>query len=158
MDETALQTGLLLDLAKQQHATTETALTRLTDHTRHLDDILRDGLRRALTGELATLEVELDEAIAALRAVHRAARWRTLWITPIFAIVGAAAGLLPVLALVPSRAEIAERQATVATLDARGGALDLKHCALAHRNPHLCVRIDKAAGGFGPEGDYYVVR
>ena len=53
-----------------------------------------------------------------------------MWITPIFAIVGAAAGLLPVLALVPSRAEIAEQQATVATLDARGGKLDSKHCAL----------------------------
>jgi predicted DNA-binding transcriptional regulator AlpA len=102
MDETALQTGLLLDLAKQQYATTETALTRLTDHTRNLDEILRDGLRRALTGELATLEVELDEAITALRAVHRAACWRALWIAPLFALIGAAAGLVRLEALGPS--------------------------------------------------------
>ncbi len=158
MDDTALQTGLLLDLAKQQHETADGALKRLAEHTQSLDPILRDTLRRALTAELHNLQAELDAAAAALRAIHRTARTRALWMTPVFAILGAVAGLLPVLAFVPSRAEIAERQAIVAALDARGGAAHLTHCARAQDAAQLCARIDKASGSFGPEGDYYILK
>lgn len=157
MDDTALETGLLLDLAKQQHETAEAAVKRLADHTRGLDDTLRDAIRRALITELGALQSELDDAVIALRAVHRTAHTRAIWITPLFAVLGAALGLLPVLAFVPSRAEIAKRQATVAALDARGGAIHLQHCTQDDGTSHLCVRIDKAAGGFGPGGRYYLV-
>lgn len=158
MDDDALQTGLLLDLAKQQHETAEAALQRLTEHTRALDDTLRDAIRRALIAELGALQSELDDALGALQTVHRTARKRAIWMTPLFAALGAALGIFPVLVFVPSRAEIARRRATVSALDARGGAIHLKHCTKEDGTSHLCVRIDKAAGGFGPAGRYYLIQ
>ncbi|MGH2448228.1 MAG: hypothetical protein ACRDFS_06450 [Chloroflexota bacterium] len=158
MDDAALQAGLLLDLAKQQHAAADAAVKRLTEHTQSLDTVIRDTLRRTLIAELGEFQAELDEAVAALHRVHLTAGNRALWITPIFAVLGASLGFLPMLAFVPTRVEIADRQATVAALDGRSGAFDVRHCARGRGAPKVCVRIDKARGAFGPDGDYYVLR
>ncbi len=50
-------------------------------------------------------------------------------------------------------AQVAQEQATVATLDQRGGRMDLQHCGTRRR---LCVRVDKATG-YGKDADYFVV-
>jgi len=52
------------------------------------------------------------------------------------------------------RAEVAEQQAVLKTLNAKGGKARLTTCGQARR---LCVQIDKEAGEY-EEGDYYVLR
>ena len=51
------------------------------------------------------------------------------------------------------RAEVAEQQAALKTLNAKGGKARLTVCGQARR---LCVQIDKEAGEFGD--GYYVIR
>jgi hypothetical protein len=64
--------------------------------------------------------------------------------------------------IIPSRAEIAalrtkhdELATQIASLEERGGRIDLRRCGDGAR---LCVRVDRKAPTYGEQSDYLVVR
>jgi len=73
----------------------------------------------------------------------------------------AAAGLIATLILgacyIPSKDEIAQRQATLAALIASGAQAQLSRCTPPHGEPQLCIRVNTTAGAFGATHDYYLV-
>ena len=142
--------ALAFATAQTQQQLAEQSLTRLAEHTRGLDALLRAGLRRAFVEELQAVHQETERAVRSLRTLQRRALTRLPLVTAACAAVGLAAGLTPAYWLIPSPREIAQRQATVAA--------QLSPCALPHGQARLCVRIDRAAGAFGPAGDYFVLR
>ena len=132
----------------------ETSLARLAEHTKALDAVVRDGLRRAFVEELQSLHQETDRAARTLGSLHRRALSRVFWITLASAAFGLGLGLVPTLWLIPSPQVIAQRQATLAMLNGHGGRAQVSECARPQGHSRLCVRIDRAAGFFGSTGDY----
>jgi len=82
--------------------------------------LVRNTIRHAATEALHGVHLEAERARASLQEVHRAALPRVLWMT----VGSAAAGLIATLILgacfVPSKEEIAQRQATLAAPDRLG--------------------------------------
>ncbi len=154
--------GLLMESAQAHQKIAETHLDRLRAHTRDLDGVVRDEIRRTLVDELRGLSVESDRAAAALRELQRTARLRGLAWNLGAAVVST---LVPVLAthwLLPSASSIeslrAQRDAltsNIARLEERGGRAEWRRCGDVAR---LCVRIDREAPVYGAKSDYYVVK
>jgi len=151
------ETALAFATAQTQQQLAEVSLARLHEHTRQLDAIVRDAVRRAFLEELKTLHAELERVTVRLRTLHHAAVGRLFWVTLASAVFGLGAGLIPAVCLIPSPAEIAQRQTTVATLTAAGGRAQLSRCVTARGPARLCIRVDVAAGAFGATGDYYLL-
>jgi hypothetical protein len=149
--------ALLYATAQTQQQQAQDALDRLQQHTQQLEAVVRDTARRVLSEGLRTLHNESERARASLQALHRAALPRVFWMT----LGSAAAGLLITLILgacyVPSKDEIAQRQATLAALIAAGAQAQLSRCTTPHGAPKLCIRVDPTAGTFGAAHDYYLV-
>jgi hypothetical protein len=149
--------ALIFATAQTQQQQAQDALDRLQHHTQQLEAVVRDAARRALSEGLRAVHVEAERARAGLQELHRTALPRVFW----FTLGSAAAGLVTTLILgacfVPSKDEIAQRQATLAALIAAGAQAQLSHCTTPHAGPKLCIRVDSAAGSFGPTHDYYLV-
>jgi hypothetical protein len=157
-----MQLGLLLDTAQAHQQSAEQHLTALKAHTRDLDAIVRDEIRRTLVEELQLLTAEIDKALRALQSLARAATLRAAsWSVGLATL----AALLPGLALwwcTPSTAELAalrsQRDALMANilrLEAQGARAEWRRCGEAQR---LCVRIEHGAPAFGEAGDFYIVK
>lgn len=157
-----LQFGLLLDTAQAHQKSAEEHLEALKLHTRDLDAIVRDEIRRTLVEELQLLTAEIDRALRALQGLGRAAAARAgLWSVGLAAL----ATLLPGLLLwwsTPSAAQIASLRsqrdalrADIARLESQGARVEWRRCGEAQR---LCVRIEHGAPAYGESGDFYVVK
>jgi hypothetical protein len=162
MDDTTLQLGLLMEAAQTHQKAAESALRKLKSSTTELASQLREEVRTVLTEQLRALASDSNRAAAALRQVQRAANVRALvWSLGITGLCSA----IPVLLacwLLPSRSEIASLRARrdelttkIASLEERGGRIDLRHCGKGAR---LCVRVDRKAPTYGEQSDYLVVR
>ena len=165
MSDESLSCGLLMETAQTHQGLVDTALERLRAHTRDLDAVVRDEIRRTLVEELHALVSEADAAARALRSMKLAANLRaTAWgvvgatLSSALALTMMAAGarvLLPsprdVVALKIQRDELA---AAIVRLERRGGHIDLRRCGEGER---YCVRVDRKAPVYGPQGDYLVV-
>jgi len=153
--------GLLMESAQAHQKLAETHLEKLRAHTRDLDGVVRDEIRRTLIEELGMLNAESRRAAQALRGIGRGAAMRgALWsIATAVLCTGIPIGILRF--AMPSVSEIAalrarrdELAAGVALLERRGGRIDWRHCGETAR---LCVRVDRTAPIYGEKADYYIV-
>jgi hypothetical protein len=157
----AMRCGLLLESAQIHERSAAESIDRLQSHTRDLDALVRDEIRRTLIDELRALTAEIGESVAMLRALRRKLSVRhALWT---FAVGVATAGVPGVIvwALLPSaqrvdalRAERDALQSAVRDLRAHGAAVVWSRCGPARR---LCVRIDRDSPAYGALADYRIV-
>ena len=149
--------AMVFAAAQTQQQVAEAAIEQLKRHAQQLESLVRDTVRRAHLEGLHALRAETERALAGLQELHRAALPRAFWLTLGSAAFGLAISLILGVCFIPSKAEIAQRQATLATLIASGAQAQLSRCATPHSAPKLCIRVNAAAGSFGPARDYYLV-
>jgi hypothetical protein len=162
MDDTTMKLGLLMEAAQAHQKSAEAALRKLKSTATDLSTLVRDEVRSVLVDELQSLAADSKRAATALREVQRAANIRALvWSLALTTLCSA----IPIgLAcwLIPSRNEIAALRAKhdelatkIASLEDRGGRIDLRRCGNGAR---LCVRVDRKAPTYGEQSDYLVIR
>lgn len=162
MDDTAMKIGLLMEAAQVHHKTAETSLKKLKATANDLAGIVRDEVRRVVTEEFQSLAADSKRASDALHEVQRAANVRALLWSIGMTVICSAIPLGLACWIIPSRPEITALRAKhdelatkIATLEERGGRIDLKRCGDGAR---LCVRVDRKAPTYGEQSDYLVVR
>jgi len=161
LDDATMNFGLLMESAQAHQRTADAHLEQLRAHTRDLDGVVRDEIRRTLSEELAELTSEAARAAGSLRRIRRATDLRALfWGAGISVLATAIPAAFMHWAL-PSTGEIAslrlrrdQLKADVQRLEQMGGRTDWRHCGEKGR---LCVRIDKSAPAYGEKGNYFVV-
>jgi hypothetical protein len=162
MNDDTMKFGLLLESAQAQQRSVEENIQSLKAHTRDLDAVVRDEIRRTLIDEMQALSAETYRAMAALRAMGRAASLRaSLWSL----LCASLSALIPGVLLwwsMPTTAELSalrERRdalaANVAHLESQGGRVAWRQCG---EPPRLCVRIDRSAPAYGEGGDFFVIK
>jgi len=161
LSEEALKFGLLLEAAQTQQRSVDESLDRLQAHTRGLDGVVRDELRRTLIDELQGVTAATARAVQALNEVKRAVALRTALVAAGLTGVTAAISTAAVWWTVPSardiealRAEKAGLERNVADLVAQGGRIEWARCGDARR---LCVRVERKAA-FGKNADYRIAK
>ena len=162
LTDEAMKLGLLMEAAQAQQRLGQESLERLAAHTRDLDVIVRDEIRRTVAEALGNVAGESRLATASLQRVRRAASVRTLLWTVTIALVCSGVAMGEAWWLLPSQSEVvalrARRdalEANIARLERRGGMLDVRACGERAR---LCVRVDRNAPAYGPGADYLVVK
>jgi len=162
MDDTTMQLGLLMEAAQTHQKSAESTLRKLKATTNDIATIVREEVRNVIVTELQSLEADTKRASNALREVQRAATLRVLiWSVGITTLCSGIPLLLACW-LIPSHGEIAvlrarhdELATKIASLEERGGRIDLRRCGAGAR---LCVRVDRKAPMYGEQSDYLVVR
>jgi hypothetical protein len=161
IDDTTMKVGLLMESVQAQQKLAESHLEQLRAHTRDLDAVVRDEIRRTLIEELQSLWAESKRATEALNRMRRGATLRVgLW-SIVTAILCTGIPMAIMRWALPSESDVAalrarrdELSASVATLEGRGGRIDWRHCGERAR---LCVRVDRKAPTFGENADYFIV-
>lgn len=158
----AMKLGLLMETAQAQQRLGQESLERLAAHTRDLDVIVRDEIRRTVAEGLGSVASESRRAAQSLQSLRRSANVRVLLWTVSIAAVCAAVGTGEAYWMLPSRGEVAALRAqrdalaaNISSLEQRGGTLDIRRCGARAR---LCVRVDRDAPAYGPGADYLVVK
>jgi hypothetical protein len=161
MEDVTMKFGLLMESAQAHQRLAESQLEKLRTHTRDLDGVVRDEIRRTLVDELKTLTVETTRAAKALRKVRRVGVLRgALWSLGLALLcalipVGVARWVLPSPAeLAALRAKRDELNSNLQRLQQLGGRVEWRRCGEAGR---LCVRVDRKAPAYGEKADYVVV-
>jgi hypothetical protein len=161
-NDEAMRFGLLMEAAQAQQRLGEASLERLAAHTRDLEAIVRDEVRRTIAEELGNIAGESRRAAESLQRLRRAVTFRGLLWTMSIVAVCAGVVLGGVWWMLPSQREVAVLRgrrdalaANIARLEQRGGLLVLRRCGARAR---LCVRIDRDAPAYGSDGDYRVVK
>lgn len=162
MSDEAMKLGLLMEAAQAQQRLGQESLERLAAHTRDLDVIVRDEVRRTVAEELGSIATESHRAAESLRSLRRAANVRAMLWTVSIAAVCSGVAMGEAYWMLPSQREMAALRArrdalaaNVERLEKRGGALELRTCGARAR---LCVRVDRNAPAYGPDADYLVVK
>jgi hypothetical protein len=161
LDDTTMKLGLLMESVQAHQKLAESHLEQLRAHTRDLDAVVRDEIRRTLIEELQSLWAESKRATEALQRIRRGATVRAgLW-SVVIAILCTGIPMAIMRWALPSGSEISalrarrdELSASVATLEGRGGRIDWRRCGERAR---LCVRVDRKAPTYGESADYFVV-
>lgn len=153
--------GLLMESAQAHQKLAENQLERLRVHTRDLDGVVRDEIRRTLVEELKSLTAETTRATQALRKIKRVGAMRSAFWSLVLASVCA---LIPVAVarwILPSPVELAalrlkrdDMAASLQRLQQQGGRIQWRRCGEAER---LCIRIDRKTPAYGEKADYFVV-
>ncbi len=160
-DDATIKVGLLMEGAQAHQKMAEEQLDRLRAHTRELDGVVRDEIRRTLVEELRALTAEAARVTLSLRKLRAAGRLRgAAWslastILCTFSVAVAAHWVLPSPGeFATLRARRDELAANLAKLEQQGGRIDWRRCGDARR---LCVRIDRKAPPYGDQADYLVI-
>ncbi|HEX5460872.1 MAG TPA: hypothetical protein VFX20_12965 [Steroidobacteraceae bacterium] len=158
----AMKLGLLMEAAQAQQRLSQESLDRLAVHTRDLDAIVRDEVRRSVAEALGDVTTESRRATESLQRVRRAANVRILLWTVSIAMICSGVAMGEAWWMLPSQSQIAAMRArrdtlaaNIARLERRGGSLDVRACGPRAR---LCVRVDRRAPAYGPGADYLVVK
>lgn len=162
LSDEALKLGLLMEAAQAQQRLGQESLERLAAHTRDIDALVRDEVRRTVTEVLGSVASESRRATESLQRMRRTANLRTLlWTAAIAAVCGGVA-MGEAWWVLPSQSEIAALRArrdtlaaNITRLEQRGGMLDVRRCGADAR---LCVRVDRNAQAYGPGADYLIVK
>jgi hypothetical protein len=161
VDDSTMKFGLLMESAQAHQKLAETHLEELRAHTRELDGVVRDEIKRTLIEELQMLTAESTRATEALRRIRRSATVRVGLFGLVTAVLCAGIPTAITRWALPSRSEIAglqarrdELAASVAALERRGGGIEWRRCGETTR---LCVRVDRKAPAYGEKADFYVV-
>jgi hypothetical protein len=162
MTDEAMKLGLLMETAQAQQRLGQESLERLAAHTRDLDVIVRDEIRRTVAEGLGSVASESRRAAQSLQSLRRSANVRVLWWTVSIATVCSAVVTGEAYWMLPSQGEVAALRAqrdalaaNISSLEQRGGTLDIRRCGARAR---LCVRVDRNAPAYGPGADYLVVK
>jgi len=162
VDETTMRFGLLMESAQAHQKMAESHLEKLRAHTRDLDGVVREEIRRTLVEELDELTAESRRAAQTLKAMKHAAHLRGLIFSISTVVLSVAIPGLLAYWLLPAPAQIEslrarrdELRASVARLEQIGGRIDWRHCGERAR---LCVRVDRSAPSYGDKADYFVVK
>ena len=155
-----MKLGLLMESVQAHQKLAESHLEQLRAHTRDLDAVVRDEIRRTLIDELQMLWAECKRATEALRRIRRGATVRAgLWSIAI-AILCTGIPMAIMRWALPSGSEISalqarrdELSANVAILEGRGGRVDWRRCGERAR---LCMRVDRKAPTYGEKSDYFI--
>jgi hypothetical protein len=157
-----MRLGLLMEAAQAQQRLSQESLERLAAHTRDLDAMVRDEIRRTVAEALGSVASESRRAAESLQRMRRAANVRTLLWTVTIAMICSGAAMGEAWWMLPSQSEVAALRArrdaiaaNIARLEQRGGLLDVRTCGARAR---LCVRVDRNAPAYGPGADYLVVK
>jgi hypothetical protein len=160
LDDATMKVGLLMESAQAHQKLAEGQLERLRAHTRDLDSVVRDEIRRTLVEELRALTAETTRATRALQKIRGASRLRaTAWSLAAAVLctlvpIGAARWALPSAAEIAAlRARRDEVAANLAKLEQQGGRIDWRRCG----DGRLCVRVDRKAPTYGDKADYFVI-
>jgi hypothetical protein len=161
IDDKTMAFGLLMESAQAHQKLAESQLQKLREHTRDLDGVVRDEIRRTMVDELQMLTAETSRAIGALEKIRRSTGVRTTLASVGLALTCAIVPVAVARWTLPSAAEVAglkarhdELTVNIAKLEKRGGRIDLRQCGASLR---LCVHVDLKAPKYGDKGDYYVV-
>lgn len=162
MDDTTMKLGLLMEAAQAHQKAAESSLRKLRATANDLAATVRDEVRRVVIEEFQSLAADGKRASDALHEVRRAANVQILvWSVGITALCSAVPLALACW-IIPSRAEISalrakrdELAAQIASLEERGGRIELRRCGVGAR---LCVRVDRKAPTYGEQSDFLVVR
>lgn len=157
-----MKLGLLMEAAQAQQRLSQESLDRLAVHTRSLDSVVRDEVRRTVAEALGNVATESRRATESLQRVRRAANLRTLLWTISIAMICSGVAMGEAWWMLPSQSQIAAMraqrdslEANIARLRRGGGRLDVRACGARAR---LCVRVDRSAPAYGPGADYLVVK
>jgi hypothetical protein len=157
-----MDVALLMEAAQAQQRLSQESLDLLAAHTRDLDAMVRDEVRRAAFEALADVAAESRRATEALQRMRRAVHVRTLLWTVSIATICSGVAMGEAWWILPSQSEIATLgarrdalAANVARLEQRGGMADVRRCGARAR---LCVRVDRNAPAYGRAADYLVVK
>ena len=162
MQDETLKVGLLMESMQAQQRLVEENLAGLRAHTRDLDTIVRDEIRRTFLEELPTLRAEADRAVDALRSAARAAGARRGLLMLAFAVACALGPTAVLWTRAPSRVELdalrSEQEklaGNLARLRAAGADVEWRRCGDSQR---LCARVDRSAPSYGERGDFLVLK
>ncbi|MBW4053291.1 MAG: hypothetical protein HIU85_17890 [Proteobacteria bacterium] len=162
ISDEALKLGLLMEAAQGQQRLGQESLDRLAAHTRELEAVVRDEIRRTVGEELAGVASESHRAAQSLQRLRRAANLRVLLWTVSIAAVCSAITVGEAWWMLPSQHEISALRARrdalaadIARLRERGGSIDLRRCGARAR---LCVQVDRHAPAYGAHADYLIVK
>lgn len=162
IDDATMKFGLLMESAQAHQKLADAHLEKLRAHTRDLDGVVREEIRRTLIEELQALTAESKRAAQALQGMKRAANLRGLLWTVVAAVLCTAIPSAFARWVLPSPSEVAALKAerdrlasSVTRLEQHGGRVDWRHCGDAAR---LCVRVDRGAPSYGDKADYYIVK
>jgi hypothetical protein len=160
IDDTTMNVGLLMESVQAHQKLAESQLEQLCAHTRELDAVVRDEIRRTLIEELQLLWAESKRATEAMQRIGRSATLRVGFWSMVIAILCTGMPLAIVRWALPSGPEIAalqarrdELSASVAILEGQGGRIEWRRCGERAR---LCVRVDRKAPTYGEKSDYFV--
>ena len=162
MEDTTMQLGLLMEAAQAHQKAAESSLRKLKSAVNELAGVVREEVHRVVLEELESLSADGKRAADAIREARRAANARTVtWSIAITTLCS----LIPVALawwIIPSQPDIAALRARhdelvtkIASLEQRGGRIDLRRCGAGAR---LCVRVDRRAPTYGEQSDYLIVR
>ncbi len=161
IDDTTMAFGLLMESAQAHQKLAESQLQKLRDHTRELDGVVREEIRRTLVDELQTLTQETARTIATLERMRRGVTIRNTLASAGVAVACALAPLMVAKLVLPSPAEISSLEArrdelkrNVAKLQQYGGGVEFKRCGASLR---MCVQVDLKAPRYGDKADYFIV-
>lgn len=161
-DDATMKVGLLMESAQAHQKLAEGQLERLREHTRDLDSVVRDEIRRTLVEELRALTAEATRATQALQKIRGSGRLRGAAWSLAAAILCAGGAIGVARWALPTPAEIAALRArrdelatNLVELEQQGGHVDWRRCGDAHR---LCVRVDRKAPTYGDKADYFVIQ
>ncbi len=161
IDDTTMKVGLLMESVQAHQKLAESHLEQLRTHTRDLDAVVRDEIRRTLIEELQMLWTESKRATEALQRIRGGASARVILCSIVVAILCTGIPMAVMRWALPSESEITalrarrdELSANVAVLERRGGRIDWRRCGETAR---LCVRVDRKAPTYGEKADYFVV-
>jgi len=162
LNDEAMKLGLLMEAARAQQSLSQESLDRLAAHTRDLEAIVRDEMRRTLAEELGSIAGESRRAAESLQRLRRAANLRVLLWTVSMAAICSGVAITEAWWMLPSQRQVAALRArrdalvsNIARLQQRGALLDVRKCGERGR---LCVRVDRSAPAYGPGADYLVVK
>jgi hypothetical protein len=157
-----MRLGLLMEAAQAQQRLSQESLERMAAHTRDLDAMVRDEIRRTVAEALGSVANESRRATESLQRMRRAANVRMLLWTVSIAMICSGVAMGEAWWMLPSQSEVAALRArrdaiaaNIARLEQRGGLLDVRTCGARAR---LCVRVDRNAPAYGPGADYLVVK
>ena len=161
MQDDTLNIGLLFESAQAHQRLVEESLATLRAHTRGLDAVVRDEIRRTLLEELQSLHAETERTALALRSAARVAGVRTgIFALAVSAICSVAHAVVR-WSRTPSPTEIKALRTqsealteNLARLQAAGGRVEWRLCGETKR---LCVRVDRSAPAYGDRADVLIL-
>lgn len=103
MEDEEIKLGFLMEAAQTHQQLAESALENLEQHTRGLDAVVRQEIRRTLIEELRAVHEESERTANALRRVRRALTAHRFWWSVVFPALSAAIATLIVWFVVSHR-------------------------------------------------------